>query len=854
MTVRPARLKPIDPKDANAMSPEETARLQRILTVQFVQKRRLNIPVIWLRANSDAPEAKDALSETLDTDIETWDGPERNLGARLENGYFELRIKAGGDGFAHAFFLACEHLRIDARAAFGVDRISSIILRVERQAEIEQWLHLWPKGFKDKHGHWTETTAVTSSLATKNARAVPRESKPLPGSVLPEGVVVWRPNGKAAALNVEFGLEELEPRTIAPSTIPEIIRALAYATVAYWVRTYLDGLTDWDTILTGRMGGFIARLVVEGAAINAQGKSLEGVCWSPIDSAEHALNLIAFLGRLGASADLKIAYLRGEAALARAQNAKVAGWSAIEETFGVQGKIGIRRAMKAGLDIDIIEKMSERFILDLSTGGYVDRDAIHAGLIFEKSHDELIRRHENEVVMVGRKRYNAFRLYAASSLRTDVAKSDMYPGREPGAILRVSPVYGLLSDVDWQADEYRALNTYRGFTIKPVGVVDPGVMAKVISMLDRMLGLLTRDNTSQMAWLKKFIAWTIQHPEIKQQVAPVIIGGQGIGKSLFGVNLMRALFGSLAGTATASALSDNNFSITPFIGKLMSFVDEVRLESVGAINEIKKIVRQITISGQVKFGHQQDYEIYSRLILAANQTDIGLTPEDAADRALYFIVSYTAENMHLSARHFQEWAQGLKPFYSEFVTALETVPVRQHLMSYFRSLECNREELEDLTTSSRDDENVIKSTMSKAREVARRIAAEGRILAGNDLTAWFTFHHLRSAVLREDGQRSRVEPEAVLKEFESAGVLEPAREGRGGYFKFKWGYGKTLQEMGKAHNLELLPVWPTGPGDFDDNPIMSPVNPPPWRGNPKGDNRRRPFEPGERDPDYLQPE
>ena len=27
----------------------------------------------------------------------------------------------------------------------------------------------------------------------------------------------------------------------------------------------------------------------------------------------------------------------------------------------------------------------------------------------------------------------------------------------------------------------------------------------------------------------------------------------------------------------------------------------------------------------------------------------------------------------------------------------------------------------------------------------------------------------------------------------------------GGYHRFKWGYGKTLQEMGKAHNLELLP-------------------------------------------------
>ena len=104
--------------------------------------------------------------------------------------------------------------------------------------------------------------------------------------------------------------------------------------------------------------------------------------------------------------------------------------------------------------------------------------------------------------------------------------------------------------------------------------------------------MLTRDNDVQMWWLKKFIAWTIQHPDKKQQVAPVIVGGQGIGKSVFGENLMQAVFGNLCGTASAALLTDNAFLITPFIGKLITFVDEVRLETAGAINEIKKIVRQ----------------------------------------------------------------------------------------------------------------------------------------------------------------------------------------------------------------------------------------------------------------------
>ena len=54
--------------------------------------------------------------------------------------------------------------------------------------------------------------------------------------------------------------------------------------------------------------------------------------------------------------------------------------------------------------------------------------------------------------------------------------------------------------------------------------------------------------------------------------------------------------------------------------------------------------------------------------------------------------------------------------------------MRQHLMRYFMDIEVTRAELEDLTHSSRDDEGVVRATMSKAREVAREIAAAARIL------------------------------------------------------------------------------------------------------------------------------
>ena len=151
-----------------------------------------------------------------------------------------------------------------------------------------------------------------------------------------------------------------------------------------------------------------------------------------------------------------------------------------------------------------------------------------------------------------------------------------------------------------------------------------------------------------------------KYPADKPQVCPIIVGGQGIGKSVLGETLMAALFGEMAGSADAASLADNKFLITPFIGKLITFIDEVRLENTGSINTIKKLVRADYVSGQVKFGHQRDYYIPSRLLIASNSPDIGLSPADAADRAFFFIVSYTAENKRMTDREFQTWAISLK--------------------------------------------------------------------------------------------------------------------------------------------------------------------------------------------------
>ena len=161
--------------------------------------------------------------------------------------------------------------------------------------------------------------------------------------------------------------------------MPQIIRAIAYATIAYWIDVYRDGLDEWDETLTRTIGGWLARAQVEGAAINEKGKSLEGVCWSPVDDTETAAGLIEFLKGFGATNDLGVAYARAARELERDKTAPVAGWDAIETHLGLAAKVSIRRAFRAGLDLDAIERMSEQYIFDSSEHIYIDREAMLKG-------------------------------------------------------------------------------------------------------------------------------------------------------------------------------------------------------------------------------------------------------------------------------------------------------------------------------------------------------------------------------------------------------------------------------------------------------------------------------------------
>ena len=825
--------------------PSQTTQLQRYLSTEFIAKRRLNIPAVWLKPEGLTTSVEDAVADSVSTDLGAWD--EQNLAVRLVDGHIEVRIESPDDVWVRSLFKAFRFLAVDARAAYGLHHVTSIIISVDD--EPERWGNRWPKGHVDHQGRKVRTEFRYSSGPTKTSKAIYRTSAPLPGSMLAGETVCWRPWGKPPADLAELGLEDLEHRQLAATNMESICRSIAYATLLYWIEVNLDGLTEWDGSLTRIVGGWLAKIVPEGMAINAAGKSLEGVCWSPVDSAGTAGQLVAFLLKEAhAPKELGVAFIHAAGQLERNPMALVPGWSSLEDALGVQAKMGIRRAFRAGLDLDLIEVLAERYVYDETSHHYLDRESLIQELHFEHTKDDLVSLWDNEPFFINGKRNNPFKIYAGSQLRINVKRREFFPGSEPGALIRFSPLHGIVTGENRYGDEYSTLNVFPGFKIKPIATPDPLIMATAISMLDRMLGYLTQDNDAQIKWLKQFIAWIAQHPQIKPQVCPIIIGGQGVGKSQFGDTLMRALFGSMAGMADAGALSDNKFLITPFVGKLITFIDEVRLESPAAINVIKKLIRQDNVSGQMKYGHQRDYYIPSRLLIASNQVDIGLTPLDAADRAFFFIMSWTAKKKGMSDADFLTWALSLKPFYADFIERLNDVTFKQHLMRYFMEFEVTRAELEDLQHSSRDDEEIVKQFSSEAREMAREMVADARILAHKDITAWFSLANVREAIRRiENSKYTKMAAGDVLAEFENAGVLETMTQGM---YRFRYGYYKLCQKLGRAHGMPLTPFWPTQPGDADygDNEVRSPAGGQPWRGdNPK--NRRDSADPRVYDPD-----
>jgi hypothetical protein len=484
-----------------------------------------------------------------------------------------------------------------------------------------------------------------------------------------------------------------------------------------------------------------------------------------------------------------------------------------------------------GADVSILTKLAERYVYDETDDLYIDRERFQAFGHFTHAGSELDRRHRGDFVRVGGKPRPAFKLFEISTIRKRVNTRDLYPDLNPGGIFRIDRIGEQISDdSEDEAGVNTAFNTWRGWPISVAQPVDPSVLATCNTFLDRLLSLLTRDNTRQAGWLKQWLAWTIQHPGDKQQIAPVIVGGQGVGKSFFGNTFLRMLLQSLWGTASPKLL-EGAFAIEPFIGKMVVFIDEAKFHSEASTEEIKKLIRNVNIGGAEKFQSARNYRIFSRVIFASNHFDMNLGQANVQDRALFYIKAYDRDHLNQSPQEFRKWAVTLKPFFDEFGQLLNRKDIREHYMYLLSTLEVDRHVIEDTTYSSSTDNDIISSNMSWARRVAKYIIEDGRIVEDADISLPFTMADLNkrvAEVCKELGMLP-VQGARVLVEFKDAGVLEPYAENARNMLRFKYKIGTLTDAFGQAISVIMEPRFQFTDEDRGDNDVTL-ATPKSWKG------------------------
>ena len=144
------------------------------------------------------------------------------------------------------------------------------------------------------------------------------------------------------------------------------------------------GSTDWDASLTRIIAGWLAKIVPEGAAINAAGQEPRRRLLGPIDSPATAGQLLAFLQEHGhAPNEIGVTFhprrgparARPDGACPRLVEPGGRCWA-----FRPRWASGARSAPAS--TSTMIEALAERYIYDETSHHYLDREVADSGAAF----------------------------------------------------------------------------------------------------------------------------------------------------------------------------------------------------------------------------------------------------------------------------------------------------------------------------------------------------------------------------------------------------------------------------------------------------------------------------------------
>lgn len=818
---------------------------QRAITAQ-INNNFIQVGAVFLQMSGKSPFTSDWFKRKFrDTNLQEWiDDPNMkslNLGFNLQFGWLDVDIDSEDTRYNKCIISAFKHLGVDTRFAFGrISRgVPSHIMVQLNETDLNNYDML--KGFEPKEfridGKRYKAELRSMGPLPQDSPNTIKESRQtvMPGSIYTHktdsgkyDISAWYAgNGKLAT-----HIGEIAATTPRKTSFSTLITGIAFGTFLYVMQPHwIEGGRQQFTI---KVAGWLARLVRESQGINENEGTAQGT-YCPIGTPETAEDMLEFICKEMSDNE---AFMRKRVfrdAIKKLENnpdAKIPGWPSLEAEIGIEAMLALRTVFMPGVDVSPLTQMADRYIYDETDDHYIDRERFYTVSNFIHDGSALDRRHRNDLMEVAGKMKPVFKLFESSPLRRRVGGRDLYPDFPPGTIFRLSRAGDVIpDDQDSEQGTMTMFNTWRGWPILPTKDLNQALELKCHNMMEQLFRYLTQDNKDQVEWLKKWIAWTVQNPGQKQQVAPVFVGGQGVGKSFFGNIFLEQLFQNQWGSASPKIL-EGVFSVEPFINKMFVFIDEAKFYSESSTDEIKKLIRADRMGGAEKFQSARTYRIFARIVFASNKFDMNIGQQNMQDRALFYLKTYDKDFVRKTEVEFKTWAVTLKPFFDEFNTFIRRMEVKEHFMHIFNTIKVSRHDIEDTTLSSGSDSHIVESNMSYARRVAKYIIEEGRIWEDLDISAPFTTAEFNKRVADScDSIRIRfVQPRHVFDEFASAGLLEPWISGTNKFWRFKYKIGTLTEIMSQAIGVTLESRFTFTEDDFGTNNSEL-MGAKPWKGN-----------------------
>jgi len=405
-------------------------------------------------------------------------------------------------------------------------------------------------------------------------------------------------------------------------------------------------------------------------------------------------------------------------------------WKVFEDDFGRESMggygqlaqaIGERpveclRSMLHGYDRGPLDAMQDEVIfLHNAAASCVDLSRASGSTELVLYDYAAMAKRRKETVQFGKKRLPVFTILQNRMTRRQADDAVSIPGYTQGGFLYQRPNGTLATEPVPGETNHVLVNTAPGWATPLVNDRVEGYESYV-AYLDWMLSWFT-NNPFHIAKIKQLIAYRIQNPLKKPQFALALAGGQGIGKSTFFVEFLRALLGPGVRTDNIKDVFEGNHALSSLIGAALLVIEEA--DAIPDFMLAKKLHREGYMHLNPKYGTKGMYWVLGTPIYLTNKPEPKLNEPGEIDRTLYIIRTPTQYSLGLTS---EEWLA-----YQRQRTA-ETDMVRAQLWAGSPFLLAMRQYFEDYPVTYQELTNTSESDGRKEDYRTGDLSAEQRVM------------------------------------------------------------------------------------------------------------------------------